>query len=125
MKKIYIFGVGLIGGSIALKTRDLNIFDEIIGIGRPGGSSLDKLVRSGVLNSSLTQIGKEIGEANLIVIATPVAQTKIILKEIPKFINIADKNTVKDRGNYQVHREFILFETSQCYPEFVVTFKPR
>ena len=87
MKKIYIFGVGLIGGSIALKTRDLNIFDEIIGIGRPGGSSLDKLVRSGVLNSSLTQIGKEIGEANLIVIATPVAQTKIILKEIQPFLN--------------------------------------
>tara|TARA_B110000208_G_scaffold137064_1_gene165590 strand:- start:2743 stop:3606 length:864 start_codon:yes stop_codon:yes gene_type:complete len=87
MKKIYIFGVGLIGGSIALKTRDLNIFDEIIGIGRPGGSSLDKLVRSGVLNSSLTQIGKEIGEANLIVIATPVAQTKIILKGIQPFLN--------------------------------------
>ena len=87
MKKIYIFGVGLIGGSIALKTRDLNIFDEIIGIGREGGSSLDKLVESGVLNSSLTQIGKEIGDANLIVIATPVAQTKIILKEIQPFLN--------------------------------------
>ena len=38
---------------------------------------------------------------------------------------VADKNTVKDHGNNQVHREFILFETSQCYPEFVVTFKPR
>jgi len=34
MKNIYIFGVGLIGGSIALKARELNIFDEIIGIGR-------------------------------------------------------------------------------------------
>ncbi len=87
MKKIYIFGVGLIGGSIARKTRDLNIFDEIIGIGRAGGSSMDKLVQSGVLNSSSTQIGKEIGEASLIVIATPVAQTKIILKKIQPFLN--------------------------------------
>ena len=87
MKKIYIFGVGLIGGSIALKARDLNIFDEIIGIGRAGGSSLDKLVQSGVLNSSLTQIGEEIRDANLIVIATPVAQTKIILKKIQPLLN--------------------------------------
>ncbi len=87
MKKLYIFGVGLIGGSIALKARDLNIFDEIIGIGRAGGSSLDKLVQSGVLNSSLTQIGEEIRDANLIVIATPVAQTKIILKKIQPLLN--------------------------------------
>ena len=87
MKKIYIFGVGLIGGSIALKSRDLNIFDEIIGIGRAGGSSMDKLVKSGALSSSSTQIGKEIGEANLIVIATPVAQTKIILKKIQPFLS--------------------------------------
>ena len=37
---------------------------------------------------------------------------------------VADKNTHRS-GAYQVHREFILFDTSQCYPEFVVTFKDR
>jgi prephenate dehydrogenase len=87
MKKLYIFGVGLIGGSIALKTRDLNIYDEIIGIGRTGGHSLDGLVKSGVLNSSATKINEELNEASLIIIATPVAQTKIILEEIQPFIS--------------------------------------
>jgi prephenate dehydrogenase len=87
MKNIYIFGVGLIGGSIALKARELNIFDEIIGIGRPGGNSLEGLVKSGVLDSSSTQIDRSINKASLIIIATPVAQTKLILKEIKPFLH--------------------------------------
>ena len=88
MKKLYIFGVGLIGGSIALKARDLNIFDEIIGIGRSGGNSLESLITSGVLTSSSTEIDKNINEATLIVIAAPVAQTKIILTKIEPFLNV-------------------------------------
>jgi len=88
MKKLYIFGVGLIGGSIALKARDLNIFDEIIGIGRSGGNSLESLVTSGVLTSSSTEIDKNINGATLIVIAAPVAQTKIILTKIEPFLNV-------------------------------------
>jgi len=56
MEKLYIFGVGLIGGSIALKARSLNIFDEIVGIGRSGGNSLESLVTSGVLDYSSTEI---------------------------------------------------------------------
>ena len=79
MKKLYIFGVGLIGGSIALKARGLNIFDEIIGIGRVGGNSLESLVKSGVIDSSYTKIDRSINEASLIIIAPPVAQTKNIL----------------------------------------------
>ena len=88
MKKLYIFGVGLIGGSVALKARDLNIFDEIIGIGRPGGNSLKGLVTSGVLTSSSIEIDKNINGATLIVIAAPVAQTKIILTKIEPFLNV-------------------------------------
>ena len=87
MKKIYIFGVGLIGGSIALKVRKLNIFDEIIGVGRAGGNSLKDLVKNGVLDSTTTQINSEIKEASLIIIATPVAQTKNILQDIAPFIS--------------------------------------
>ena len=91
MKKLYIFGVGLIGGSIALKASELNIFDQIIGIGRPGGSSLENLVEAGVLTSSSPGIDKNINEASLIIIAAPVEQTKVILKKIEPFIT---ENTI-------------------------------
>jgi len=86
MEKLYIFGVGLIGGSIALKARELNIFDQIIGIGRVGGNSLEGLVKDGVLDSSSTDIDINIKEASLIIIAAPVAQTKFILKKIEPFL---------------------------------------
>jgi len=84
MKKLYIFGVGLIGGSIALKARELNIFDQIIGISKVGGNSLEGLVKDGVLDSTSSDI--DIKEANLIIIAAPVAQTKFILKKIEPFL---------------------------------------
>ena len=88
MEKLYIFGVGLIGGSIALKARSLNFFDEIVGIGRPGGNSLESLVISGALDYSSTEIDININKASLIIIATPVAQTKHILKKIEPFLNV-------------------------------------
>jgi len=87
MEKLYIFGVGLIGGSIALKARSLNFFDEIVGIGRPGGNSLESLVISGALDYSSTEIDININKASLIIIATPVAQTKLILRKIEPFLN--------------------------------------
>jgi len=91
MKKLYIFGVGLIGGSIALKARDLNIFDEIIGIGRVGGNSLEGLVKAGVLDCSLKEIDNNIKKASLIIISAPVGQTKLILEKIEPFL---DSNTI-------------------------------
>jgi len=91
MEKLYIFGVGLIGGSIALKARSLNIFDEIVGIGRPGGNSLESLVISGALDCSSTEIDVNINKASLIIIATPVEQTKFILKKIEPFL---EANTI-------------------------------
>ena len=91
MTKLYIFGVGLIGGSIALRARELNIFDAIIGIGRVGGNSLESLVKSGVLDHSSSEIDRNIDKASLIIIATPVAQTKHILKKIGPLL---DSNTI-------------------------------
>ena len=91
MKNLYIFGVGLIGGSIALKVRELFSFDKIIGIGRVGGNSLEGLVDSGILDSSSTKVDQNINQADLIIIATPVSQTKDILQEIKPHLN---KNTI-------------------------------
>ena len=88
MEKLYIFGVGLIGGSIALKARSLNIFDEIVGIGRSGGNSLDNLVATGTLDSSSSEIDKDINKASLIIIETPVEQTKLILRKIEPFLDV-------------------------------------
>ena len=97
MKKILIFGIGLIGGSIALKIKQKKLFDQIIGVGRGGGTSLTSYVSTGMLDVAIEKASEEIASTDLIVIATPVAQTKKILTDIYPFIN--DKSVITDVGS--------------------------
>ena len=97
MKKILIFGVGLIGGSIALKIKQKKLFDQIIGVGRSGGTSISSYVSTGMLDVAIEKASKEIASTDLIIIATPVAQTKKILADIYPFIN--EKSVITDVGS--------------------------
>ena len=97
MKKILIFGIGLIGGSIALKIKQKNLFDQIIGVGRSGGTSITSYVSNGMLDVALEKASEEIASTDLIIIATPVAQTKKILTDIYPFIN--ETSVITDVGS--------------------------
>ena len=87
MKNLLIFGVGLIGGSIALKVKKDAIFDRVIGVSRHNGRSLDDFVKKGMLDEIAVNVEEAISTANFIIIATPVAQTKNILKKIYPYLN--------------------------------------
>ena len=97
MKKILIFGIGLIGGSIALKIKQKKLFDHIIGVGRSGGTSLTSYVSTGMLDVAIEEASEEIASTDLIIIATPVAQTKKILSDIYPFVN--EKSVITDVGS--------------------------
>ena len=97
MKKILIFGIGLIGGSIALKIKQKKLFDHIIGVGRSGGTSLTSYVSTGMLDVATNKASEEIASTDLIIIATPVAQTKKILADIYPFLN--EKSVITDVGS--------------------------
>ena len=97
MKKILIFGIGLIGGSIALKIKQKKLFDHIIGVGRSGGTSLTSYVSTGMLDVASDKASEEIASTDLIIIATPVAQTKKILADIYPFLN--EKSVITDVGS--------------------------
>ena len=97
MKKILIFGIGLIGGSIALKIRQKKLFDQITGVGRSGGTSLTSYVSTGMLDVATDKASEEISSTDLIIIATPVAQTKKILADIYPFLN--EKSVITDVGS--------------------------
>ena len=87
MKNLLIFGVGLIGGSIALKVKKDAIFDRVIGVSLHNGRSLDDFVKKGMLDEIAVNVEEAISTANFIIIATPVAQTKNILKKIYPYLN--------------------------------------
>ena len=85
MNKLVIFGVGLIGGSVALALKKASFVTHIVGVGR-NYSMLEKALELGVIDSlsdaSDANIHAACSGADMILIAVPVAQTKAILISI-------------------------------------------
>lgn len=116
MNKILIFGVGLIGGSIALKAKDLRLCKEIVGISRSNGTDLSPFVKSGMLDRASSNYQSEIQSADLIVLATPVAQIEITLEKIYPLLTantlITDVGSTKTNIN-QAAKVFLKEKCSQ------------
>ncbi|OQW69648.1 MAG: prephenate dehydrogenase [Proteobacteria bacterium ST_bin12] len=101
MKKLVIFGVGLIGGSVALALKKAGLATHIVGVGRTEKSLKEALdlgvIDSGVIDSAETNIEAAIQEADLILIAAPVAQTTAILQSIKPHLN--KQTVITDAGS--------------------------
>lgn len=85
-KKIVIFGVGLIGGSVALALKKLPNPPQITGVGR-SNQSLQEALNLGLIDIAETDISKALADADLVLIATPVAQTPAILRAIKPYLS--------------------------------------
>ena len=85
LKKLVIFGVGLIGGSVALALKKASFVTHIVGVGR-SEKSLQDALRLGVIDAAETNIHAACSGADLILIAAPVAQTASILRNIKPYL---------------------------------------
>ena len=94
MDKIFVIGIGLIGGSLCLKIRDINPNVEIYGIDI-SEEHLQQALESGIIDfkSSIDNISK----ANLVLLTTPVDISNNIITEILDRIN--EKAIVIDFGS--------------------------
>lgn len=79
--KLVIFGVGLIGGSFALALRRANAVGEVVGFGR-SAATLQHAQQLNLIDRIGTDVADEVANADLILIATPVAQMAEILARI-------------------------------------------
>ena len=106
MNKLLIFGVGLIGGSVALALKKAHFVSHIVGVGRnPLG--LEKALQIGVIDSicdmqkanvhNNSSLVKSIADADMILIAAPVAQTKSILQGIQPHLQL--QTVITDVGS--------------------------
>jgi prephenate dehydrogenase len=86
LKKLVIFGVGLIGGSVALALKKQADSPHCIGIGR-NRANLDQALALGIIDEAETNIASALAKADMVLIAAPVAQTKNILKSIQPHLN--------------------------------------
>ena len=81
MNKIVIFGVGLIGGSVALALKKSGAAPKILGFGR-NLENMQAAIDLGVIDEAATDMPTALADADLVLIATPVAQTPAILAAI-------------------------------------------
>ena len=86
MKKLVIFGVGLIGGSVALALKQAGYVTTIVGVGRTR-ASLDDALKLNVIDHAETDIATAMQNTDMVLIAAPVAQTAPILASIKPFLS--------------------------------------
>lgn len=86
--RLCVIGLGLIGASFAQAVRDHDsknphapLVREIVGVDT-NADSVEQGILSGLLNAGTTDLAGGIGGADMIVIATPVKTTKVILQAI-------------------------------------------
>ncbi len=80
-KKIAVFGVGLIGGSFALALKRAGAVERIVGVGRTA-ATLSRAKELGIVDATTTSVSEALADADLVLIAAPVAQTEAILAAI-------------------------------------------
>jgi prephenate dehydrogenase len=72
-KNVAIIGVGLIGGSIGLALRERRLAKRVVGVGHRA-ASLRKAKRIGAVSETTLRLERGVEDADLVVVATPIAQ---------------------------------------------------
>lgn len=96
MNKLVIFGVGLIGGSVALALKRVQPNIHITGIGR-NGEGLQAALELGVIDAIASEAASVLADTDMVMIAAPVAQTATILSAIAP--HLTAKTVVTDVGS--------------------------
>lgn len=94
--KVVLIGVGLIGGSFALALKRAQVVTQIVGLDRDS-TSLNLAKSLGIIDHSTDDIELAVADADLILIATPVAQTATILSAIYPYLQA--HTVVTDAGS--------------------------
>lgn len=81
IKKLVIFGVGLIGGSLALALRQANYCQQIVGCSR-NAEHLQKAVDLGVIDSFTLDPQDAVHDADMVLLAVPMGAMGKLLQQI-------------------------------------------
>jgi prephenate dehydrogenase len=96
VNKLVICGVGLIGGSLARALKAVDAVDEVVGVGR-SEASLARACELGVIDRAATSMEAAVRDADIVVLAAPVAQTPALLAAIRP--HLGGNTLVTDAGS--------------------------
>jgi len=97
---VAIVGVGMMGGSLGGALRSTGLAEEVVGVDRDG-EALTQGVALGVLDRGTLSLKEAVQEADLVVLATPVASIPLLLTDLAPLVGtdalITDIGSTKQR----------------------------
>lgn len=118
INKLVIVGVGLIGGSLALALRQAGAVGEIVGVGR-SMENLEAAKQFGIIDQIETELASAVKNADVVVLAIPVAAMQPTLKELAP--HLPPETIVTDVGSTK--RDVIGY-ARQYLPKHLARFIP-
>jgi prephenate dehydrogenase len=99
IRKLLVVGVGLIGGSCALALKRAGAVDEVVGVGRTQANLDTAVARSVVDRARMQDAGwaREAADADVVLIATPVAQFPALFAALAPYLGAA--TVITDAGS--------------------------
>ena len=94
--KLVVFGVGLIGGSLALALKKHHAVAHVVGVGRSRANLLAAR-RLGVIDEIATDPALAVKDADLVLLAVPLGQTRAVLAQIAP--HLAPHTVISDAGS--------------------------
>jgi prephenate dehydrogenase len=85
LQRVAIIGVGLIGGSFSLALKEKKLCGHVVGVGR-SAANLQTALERGVIDSIEPDVSAAIRGADLVMVATPVAQFPGVMQALEKFL---------------------------------------
>lgn len=79
--RVAVIGVGLIGGSFALALKAAKACSEVVGVGR-SRANLDAALALGAIDVAAGDVGQAVRGADLVLVATPVAQFAAVFRSL-------------------------------------------
>lgn len=96
IKKLAIFGVGLIGGSLAMALRRANACEKIVGCSR-SQEHLQRAVELGVIDEYTLDPAEAVANADMVLLAVPLGAMQPLLEQIAN--HLAPNAVVTDAGS--------------------------
>lgn len=116
--KVVVFGTGLIGGSFALALKEAGAVEEVVGFGRTP-STLRVAQELGVIDRAGINPTYEIEDADIVLVATPVAQMPEIFGRIAPYLG---PNTIVTDGGST--KGDVVAAARQAFGERICQFVP-
>lgn len=118
INKLALFGVGLIGGSVALALKQAGAVDEVIGVGR-SRSNLEAALELGIIDRIAATPAEAVQGADAVLLAVPVGQMAALMQAIAPHLRA--ETLITDAGSTKqdvaaLMQQYLAAHLANCVP---------